>query len=209
MRTFTGILPPHQHYTTPESFVTSLNNLLQDPKEFSGVLKTRHAPQSPQPYPISIQYSTAKGVEITIRDRDIIVTLSPSIARVLGFPVHSKQWVSFKNRGTWVLGNTRVDLEADRPNLFHVYCNLSEPVVVGDIMASSLRCVHIPIKGNTNSLNHIVSHSYANPHYVRLALKSFDTVEIYLRDLTGLPIYFLGGGIVSLTLHFRRRRLRE
>jgi hypothetical protein len=180
--------------------------MFTDAAQFSGVLGNRHLPNSTQTSPIVFKYIPNKGLQLSLRDNDIILTLSPSIARLLGFPVHSKQWVSFKNRGTYVLQNVHVDLEADRPNLFHVYCNISEPVVVGDILASSLRCVHIPIKGNTISLNHIVSHSYANPHYVRVALKSFDTLEIYLRDLTGLPIYFLGGGIVNLTLHFRRRR---
>ena len=82
-----------------------------------------------------------------------------------------------------------------------VYCDLVEPRVVGDVLVPLLRIV--PVKGSHGDT---VSKSYENVHYVPLSRKTFQTVEIDIRDHAGDIVPF-ERGTLNVTLHFRRRRL--
>lgn len=88
----------------------------------------------------------------------------------------------------------------------YVYCDLVEPQIIGDTLAPIIRMVNTDFTQHTFGEN--VSKSFASLQYVPLMKKSFSTVEIDLRDNTGNLIPFLGGHS-AVTLHFRRRRVRD
>ena len=82
----------------------------------------------------------------------------------------------------------------------YVYCDLLEPRVVGDKMTQLLRVV--PAEGRNGDM---VTRIYENVHYVPLQRKSFEVVEIDIRDSVGEKVPF-ERGTLNVTLHFRRRR---
>jgi len=79
------------------------------------------------------------------------------------------------------------DLVGDINSLF-VYCDLLEPVFVGDTKAPLLRIVDKPrrVGGNAHRVMNRVL-------YVPLQKKCFDTVEINIMTDTGQPVAFLPG----------------
>jgi hypothetical protein len=83
----------------------------------------------------------------------------------------------------------------------YVYCNVLEHTPVGDTKAPLLRIVSVSGKRGD-----IVRTTYEKPVYVPLQQKSFDSIEIDIRDDTGHPIPFEYGKVV-VTLHFRLRKL--
>ena len=93
-----------------------------------------------------------------------------------------------------------VSVDMDRVDSLYVYCDVVEPIVVGDVMAPLLRIV--PVRGRNGET---IIKSYQNVHYIPLQHKTFQTVEIDIRDRTGKKVPF-ERGTVNVTLHFRRRR---
>ena len=81
-----------------------------------------------------------------------------------------------------------------------VYCDVLEPRVVGDSQVPLLRIV--PVEGGNGEL---VTRIYENVHYVRLQRKTFQTIEINIRDRAGVNVPF-EAGTLNVTLHFRQRK---
>ena len=71
---------------------------------------------------------------------------------------------------------------------------------MGDKTTQLLRVV--PVKGASGDM---VTKIYENVHYVPLQLKSFEDVEINIRDDSGNYVPFERGAL-NVTLHFRRKR---
>ena len=84
---------------------------------------------------------------------------------------------------------------------FYVYSDITEPRVVGDRLVPLLRTVPITGKHGESVVKY-----FQNIDYVPVMKKSFDTIEIDIRDDTGKPIPFEYGKLV-VTLHFRKKRL--
>jgi len=80
-----------------------------------------------------------------------------------------------------------------------VYCDVVEPVVVGDVLVPLLRTVNITAKEGI-----MVSRIFETVQYVPVHRKQFDTIEIHIRDDTGRRIPFQRGKVI-VTLHFRRK----
>ena len=101
-------------------------------------------------------------------------------------------------------GESEASLVVDMDPLhsLYVYCDLLEPRVVGDRMTQLLRIV--PATGESGEM---VMRIYENGHYTPLQRKSFETVEIDIRDSTGKKVPF-ERGTLNVTLHFRRRQPR-
>ena len=78
-----------------------------------------------------------------------------------------------------------------------MYCDLVEPQYVGDSLSPLLRIAKVE-----GSHGDLISQSFNNPHYIPIGKRSFDTVEIDIRDDTGRKIPFQSGKSV-ITLHFR------
>ena len=86
-------------------------------------------------------------------------------------------------------------------DILYIYTDCVEQQLVGDVQAQLLQnlCVN-----NFDSIP-IQTTSFESPHYIPLARKDFDTIEINIRDETGRKVPFQFGRVV-VKLHFRLRR---
>lgn len=80
----------------------------------------------------------------------------------------------------------------------YVYCDIVQPQVVGNTSAQLLRS--IPAEGKFGD---VITKTFTNIQYVPAQTKSFENVEILLRDDTGNPVPFERGKVV-VTLHFKQ-----
>ena len=80
----------------------------------------------------------------------------------------------------------------------YVYCDIVEPQIVGDTSAQLLKS--IPAEGKFGD---IIAKTFTNIQYVPIRTKSFEAVEVLLRNDTGDPVPFERGKVV-ITLHFRK-----
>ena len=81
-----------------------------------------------------------------------------------------------------------------------MYCDVVEPRVVGDSLTPLLRIV--PVEGEHGEL---VTRIYNNVHYVRVQRKTFQTLEVNIRDRTGKKVPF-ERGTLNVTLHHPRSK---
>ena len=70
----------------------------------------------------------------------------------------------------------------------YVYCDIVEPQIVGDTSAQLLKSI---------------AKTFTNIQYVPIRTKSFEAVEVLLRNDTGDPVPFERGKVV-ITPHFRQ-----
>jgi hypothetical protein len=87
------------------------------------------------------------------------------------------------------------------PNLF-VYCNITEPQIVGNTFASLLRTLSVPIG---LSRGDVVNEKFIRPYYQKLWLNHIPEIQIDICDSTGRYIQFQSGTSL-ITLHFRGRK---
>ena len=80
----------------------------------------------------------------------------------------------------------------------YVYCDIVEPQIVGDTSAQLLKS--IPAEGRFGD---IIAKTFTNIQYVPIRTKSFEALEVLLRNDTGDPVPFERGKVV-ITLHFRK-----
>jgi len=81
-----------------------------------------------------------------------------------------------------------------------VYCNLVQPQIVGNALAPLLRTT--PVEG---VYGQSIDKVFLDPHYIPLRNKSFDTVEIAIKDDTDTPVGFQFGKTI-IKLHLRRKQ---
>ncbi len=96
-----------------------------------------------------------------------------------------------------IIGNLPCDIQTGVHALY-VYCDLLQYTHVGDIKAPLLRVV-----ASGGETSDVVTRYYERPRYVPLQKKSFDTVQLVIRDDLGEKILFASGKVL-VTLHFRR-----
>jgi hypothetical protein len=70
----------------------------------------------------------------------------------------------------------------------YVYCNIVQPQVVGDVSAKLLRT--IPVEGK---MDDVVTKTFTNIQYVPVQTKSFEDIEVLIRDDTGNSMSFERG----------------
>jgi hypothetical protein len=122
------------------------------------------------------------------------VKLAPRLALQLGFfPDTDITKVDFSNFPALLLNGL--------PGQIFVYCDIVENVIVGDTSAPLLRIVSLD--KDKHSFGTTETIKFENPHYIKLMKKSFDNLEIDLRDETGKQIPFATGTSI-VKLHFRR-----
>ena len=80
----------------------------------------------------------------------------------------------------------------------YVYCDIVEPQIVENTSAQLLKS--IPAEGKFGD---IIAKTFTNIQYVPIRTKSFEAVEILLRNDTGDPVPFERGKVV-ITLHLRQ-----
>ena len=86
-------------------------------------------------------------------------------------------------------------------DMLYIYTDCVEQQIVGDVQAQLLQNVCI---NNFDSLP-IQTTSFEFLHYIPLARRDFDTIEINIRDETESKVPFQFGQVV-VKLHFRLRR---
>ena len=145
--------------------------------------------------PLSLQYDKiSRKITANVIPRNeqrYTIVFSSALQRILGFSLP-----------TLPQGVTEASLPVDMDPLhsIYIYCDLIEPRVVGDSMTQLLRVV--PVEGRSGEM---VTRIYENVHYTPIQRKSFESVEIDIRDSLGKKVPF-ERGTLNVTLHFRRRR---
>ena len=120
------------------------------------------------------------------------LTVPPHIRRMLGM----SSFTTLSSSQT--IGDSAVDMQP--VDSLYVYCDVIEPRVVGDSQTPLLRIV--PAKGKYGEL---ITQTYENIHYIRVQTKTFQTIEINIRERTGSKVPF-ESGTLNVTLHFRQRK---
>ena len=131
--------------------------------------------------------------------RKISVTFSRPCS--LSLPMHIGKMIGL-TRGSWDATNSNGGevSDLDPVDSLFVYCDVLEHWVVGDSQVPLLRIV--PVEGRNGEL---LTWIYENVHYVRLQRKTFQTIEINIRDRAGINVPF-EAGTLNVTLHFRQRK---
>ncbi len=149
----------------------------------------------PQIFEISYN-KTYKRVKLKFNTRAIKgVVLGLNLQYILGFGSQmSHAFTKHVNIATYP-----PDITCNLNTLF-VYTDLVEYQVVGNVLAPLLRTVPI-----TGVYGETVGCVFLSPHYLRLRKKSFDSVEINIRDSSGENIGFQFG-ITIVKLHLRQQK---
>lgn len=138
-----------------------------------------------------------KFIEVSMGSDVAKIKLSPTLALQLGFDPNELELEGDAVNKSIRMPNIRLGL----PSHMYVYCDLVEPQMVGDTVAPLLKIVNISTVSYIYGLHK--STSFLDPHYIPVMNRSFDSVEIDLRDSTGhhLPFHF---GTSCVKLHFRK-----
>ena len=124
--------------------------------------------------------------------RDVVLT--GGMASIMGFgpaPLKLNEGV------TQASGPVNMNRGVDA---LYVYADVLKARRVGDSVASLLATV--PVKGEYMDMVH---HEYTVPIYGPVSTGNIAAIEVNIRDSGGRAIYF-ASGVVTLVLHFRRRK---
>lgn len=189
---------PNDWYPTIESILSKMALLINKhhpSEEDVAVFLVRRNVNDDVSYPenkVAIIYDQITNIVRFSLPEDLLINMSIKLASVLGFergdlPPRRRLHTGGKP--------ARLDYIAKTA---YVYCDLIEPVLVGDTKTQLLRT------SNMDSGAHgVVNHIYTLPIYVPLQKKHFSTVEINIMTDTGEPVPFTSGRSV-VVLHFRR-----
>ena len=149
--------------------------------------------------PVTVEFNT---IETTHKMRLKIETndASEELAPDLYLSKRLSDMLGFVMTGPFSAGDRKSKYPADIEDGIHnlyVYCDLIEPVAVGNAKVPLLRIVPIQ-KGP------IVTTSYSKVFYYPVMRKIFGAVEINIKGDTGEIIPFVGGKSF-VTLHFRKK----
>lgn len=199
---------PVGSYDTIDGLVEAINRSIK---------KTEFTPESIKPYnsshldaekmlnwfetakathdaPIYLQYNKdTRRVHFILKWGIKDLLFSEKLHYILG--ISSERWVQFSS--SEFITEYPPDLTAGFNTLF-VYCNLIEPQIVGSSLLSLLRTVSI--KGKQGDF---ISEIFQSPHYVRVQTKTFDTVEIALKNDLNEYVRFNYGKVI-VKLHLRQ-----
>jgi hypothetical protein len=125
------------------------------------------------------------------------IEFPPELEVILGFSSLQNPLSNETHEIIRIGGDHSCDLQAGIHALY-IYCDLLQFTHIGDIKAPLLRVVDSG--GETGD---VVTRYYERPRYVPLQKKSFDSIQIVIRDDLGEKIQFENRKVL-LTLHFRR-----
>jgi hypothetical protein len=141
--------------------------------------------------------------------RDIYLIFEGELEQMLGL-TNEGSFYKIDNADTMVIINQKdikgsteppsnYDLKAGIHSLF-VYCNIAEPVAVGDSYRQLLATVGVPSKARFGSQ---VEERYDNPFYIPVGTNSFQNIDIAIFDDNGKVIPFKFGRVI-ITLHLKK-----
>jgi hypothetical protein len=120
--------------------------------------------------------------------------LTPSMQRLLGFK-KNKFTLAFGDR---IMGAVAPDFSEGLTTIY-VYCDVIEPVVVGDCKVQLLRTLPYRHDSGIEVFNHV----FTNLVYTPVQKKCFGTLEVNIMTDTGEPVPFVDGKSIAV-VHFRR-----
>lgn len=178
---------------------TVIEPITKDNLPFSGI-SAALVRANPTPYRNVVSIRKAlHGFQVFLRDKNVAFYLQGSAARMLGFNVDDSTWVGFREPGIYEFPHQTPDIQSEDPRLLNVYCNLIDPIIVGNQTAPLLRC--IPIKG-VNSEEKVYSNEVSSRQYLPINIQNTHEISIQIRDAVGNHPPFQPG-LVYLRLHFR------
>ena len=128
-------------------------------------------------------------------ESDVVLAYKPDICSALISKHH--KFLRHGNR-IKLINLVNVNIGYD---ILYIYTDCIEQQLVGDVQAQLLRNVCV---NNFDSIP-MQTTSFESPHYIPVARRDFDTIDINIRDETGRKVPFQFGHIV-VKLHFRLRR---
>lgn len=190
---------PNDWYPTIESILSKMVLLINKhhPSEQDvAMLLVRRNVNEDMAYPedkVTIIYDQVTNIVRFSLPDDLQIHISDKLANVLGFEIGKLPEGRRLHSGE---KPARLDHIAKTA---YVYCDLIEPVLVGDTKTQLLRTVNMD-----SGAHGVVNHIYTLPIYIPIQKKQFSTVEINIMTDTGEPVPFTSGRSV-IVLHFRRR----
>jgi hypothetical protein len=189
------------NYQTMASLVNTINQIFDNAAQNVGILVTDKITKESKTVKVirekwpRFNYITSKNRVSMVLQPGANIILDELLQNVLGF---SRNKISnyYAIPKTYV-GDLAADLSGGLHGLY-VYCDVLENVPVGDSLAPLLRIVDTDGKNGEN-----LHRVFNPPRYLPLRKKTFDSIEIDIRDDTGRYISFEGGRLF-VTLHFRR-----
>lgn len=166
-------------------------------KDINELLKTLNANAKMKLYSCEFEYDKEMGkIELISSSLAVAqIELSPTLALQMGYDINNVDLIKHRK------AVRPPNLLAGIPSHMYVYCDLVEPQLVGDTVASLIKIVNIDAKNYTYGAHNIVH--FNDPHYVPIMKSSFESVEIDLRNSTGqhLPFHF---GTTCMKVHLRK-----
>lgn len=176
---------------------TKIESLLKTITDAQDVLSTKYNVDLKR-Y-IAFEYNEhIKKCQLMINTNEVHdLYIPPEISYILGFG--RSQIVSIKNNTDpkTITSNHPVDMSGGLNHLF-VYCDILKPQIVGNVLAPLLQIVSIE-----GSYTDVISRIYISPHYVPVLKKSFNTLEINIKNDQNKPFDFEFGKTI-VKLHFRK-----
>jgi hypothetical protein len=72
-----------------------------------------------------------------------------------------------------------------------IYCNIIDYQFIGYTYAPLLRI--ILVNENSDNYGKFIEHIFSKPHYIPVSVNTIDTIEINIRNDTGVHIHFEAG----------------
>lgn len=210
---FKHVIPEKKVFTSAEDVLQYLNDLFSASASadadatFLQVVKQRQMPSLDSTYQSPITFYAdpyTKELRVMLRDYDFSILLSGSLARILGFGVAESQYVYFKYPGVYKFPSQRVDLNAARPSIMSIYTNIVLPLRVSDSTAPLLRVCTVPSIKAGDTRTGFLSFEFDTLHYIPIALKYIQDIEVEVRGPKG-DLFPFNVGLLYLRLHFRKQ----
>jgi len=147
------------------------------------------------PFNIKFGYDNSTGRSTINMSSMTIVDMTYELRELLGF---QQSQLPFGNISDEMWKHEGVNLSNASKQTMFLYCDLLECVPVGDIQAPLLRIINVD-----KEQGQILQQIFEKPRFLPIQKKSFDTVEIDIRNDFGDPMPFESGKVIA-TLHFRR-----
>jgi hypothetical protein len=146
---------------------------------------------------VKVVYNETIGrssLSVRLTDRYILV-ISDELQRYTGLDLKS---IVVSKLSFSMMANETFDAHRGL-NLMYIYCDVASYAIVGDTKTPLLRVCNVA--GKHGEFVRLV---YAQPHYVPVGRREFNSIEIAINDELGKPMPFQYGKLV-IVLHFRRR----
>jgi hypothetical protein len=169
-----SIAPKPKYFVTPEKLVAALNSLLtaESNIKFEVVIEEEE-----------------KRVQLMSLPANKKLIMKQGMQFVLGY--RQSELTKLKK------ADFKVDLSRGAFSMF-VYCDMVEPIMVGDASVPLLRTTHLHAKEYGATVNQV----FNPPMYMKICKSQVNMIEIDIRTDTGEPFPISKRGKLILTLHF-------